>query len=74
MRKLFYVFVSIVISMGAANAQDLITKKNGEDIKAKVLEVTPNEVKYKLYDEPNGVTYTSKKLHLSIHIIPYILI
>ena len=44
MRKLFYVFVSIVISMGAANAQDFITKKNGEDIKAKVLEVTPNEV------------------------------
>lgn len=64
MRKLFYVFVSIVISMGAANAQDLITKKNGEDIKAKVLEVTPNEVKYKLYDEPNGVTYTSKKSEL----------
>lgn len=64
MRKLFYVFVFIVISMGAANAQDLITKKNGEDIKAKVLEVTPNEVKYKLYDEPNGVTYTSKKSEL----------
>ena len=64
MRKLFYVFVSIVISMGAANAQDFITKKNGEDIKAKVLEVTPNEVKYKLYDEPNGVTYTSKKSEL----------
>lgn len=64
MRKLFYVFVSIVISMGAANAQDFITKKNGEDIKAKVLEVTPNEVKYKLYDEPNGVTYTTKKSEL----------
>lgn len=47
-----------------ALAQDLITKKDGTDIQAKVLEVTTNEVKYKLYDEPNGVTYTSRKSEL----------
>ena len=64
MRRFIYVVAALVISMGAANAQDLITKKNGEDIKAKVLEVTTNEVKYKLYDEPNGVTYTTRKSEL----------
>lgn len=64
MKRFIYVLATMVISMGAANAQDLITKKNGEDVKAKVLEVTTNEVKYKLYDEPNGVTYTVKKSEL----------
>lgn len=64
MKRFIYVLATMFISMGAANAQDLITKKNGEDVKAKVLEVTTNEVKYKLYDEPNGVTYTVKKSEL----------
>ena len=45
-------------------AQDLITKKDGTDVEAKVLEVTTNEVKYKLFAEPNGVTYTTKKSEL----------
>ena len=55
---------AIVLSMGVTSAQDLITKKNGEDIKAKVLEVSTNEVKYKLYDEPNGVIYIARKTEL----------
>ena len=44
-------------SAAMAQAQDLITKKDGQDIKARVLEVSPNEVKYKLFDEPDGATY-----------------
>lgn len=47
-----------------AFAQDLITKKDGTDVEAKVLEVTTNEVKYKLFNEPDGVTYTAKKSEL----------
>ena len=42
-------------------AQDVITKKSGDDIKAKVLEVGTSEVKYRLFEEPNGATYTLKK-------------
>jgi len=61
MKKIIYSIIAIVISMGMANAQDLVTKKNGEDIKAKVIEVTTNEVKYRLYDEPDGVIYTVNK-------------
>lgn len=64
MRNLFITLLLIAVGTSSAFAQDLITKKNGEDVKAKVLEVTPSEVKYKLFDEPNGVTYTAKKSEL----------
>ncbi len=44
-----------------ASAQDTITKKNGEDIKAKVLEVTKTEIKYKRFESPEGAIYTMDK-------------
>jgi hypothetical protein len=62
MKKLVTICLALVCYN--AFAQDLITKKDGTDIQAKVLEVTTNEVKYRLYEEPNGVTYTSKKSEL----------
>lgn len=46
------------------DAQDIITNKAGEDIRAKVIEVTPNGVSYKLYDEPDGPVYVVKKADL----------
>ena len=42
-------------------AQDIITMKNGEDVKAKVLEVLPSEIKYKQYDNPEGPIFTVRK-------------
>ena len=45
------IILSIAISL---NAQDLITKRNGEDIKAKVIEIGLNEVKFKRSDNLNG--------------------
>ena len=42
-------------------SQDIITKKNGEDIKSKVLEITPTEIKYKKFETPDGATYTIYK-------------
>ena len=42
-------------------SQDTITKKNGEDVMVKVLEVDNTNVKYKLSSEPNGPTYTMRK-------------
>ena len=38
-------------------SQDLIIKRNGEEIKTKVLEVALTIVKYKNYSNPNGPTY-----------------
>ena len=62
MKKIFVVLF-VLLSCNAF-AQDLITKKDGTDIQAKVLEVTANEVRYRLYDEPDGVTYTARKSEL----------
>ena len=39
-------------------SQDVITKTDGEEVKAKVLEVTQSEIKYKKFDNPNGPTFT----------------
>ena len=64
MKRFVLVFVALMASAAMAQAQDLITKKDGQDIKARVLEVSPNEVKYKLYDEPDGATYIVKKSEL----------
>ncbi|MEJ8756697.1 hypothetical protein WG947_06810 [Pontibacter sp. H259] len=42
-------------------AQDIITKKNGEGVKAKVTEITTTEIKYKRFDNLEGPTYTLAK-------------
>ncbi len=39
-------------------AQDIITKKDGTDVQAKILEVTPQEIKYKRFDNQAGPTFT----------------
>ncbi len=52
----------VLIVLGfCSHAQDIITKKNGEDIKAKVLEVTKTEIKYKRFESPEGAIYTMDK-------------
>ena len=43
------------------NAQDIITKQNGDDIEAKVLEILDSEIKYKKFNFLDGPTYTEKK-------------
>ncbi len=49
------------IAAGVAQAQDFITKKNGEDVKARILEVNQNDVKYKRWDNLEGPTFTMSK-------------
>ena len=45
-----FIFILIVNAQG----QDIITKKNGDDIQAKVLEITLTELKYKNFNNLNG--------------------
>ncbi|GAB3531339.1 hypothetical protein GCM10027443_13370 [Pontibacter brevis] len=45
-------------------AQDVITKKTGESLKAKVLEITLDEVKYKHFERLEGPTYTLAKAEI----------
>lgn len=63
-RRILFILSVLLVSAVTASAQDIITKKNGEDIKAKVLEIDNSNVKYKLFDEPNGVTYTMPKTQI----------
>ena len=57
------IFISIMLAAGvmAANAQDVITKRNGDEINAKVTEINSSEIKYKKYGNENGPTYTIAK-------------
>lgn len=40
-----------------SNAQDIITKTNGDELKAKVTEITKDEIKYKRFDNPEGPVF-----------------
>ena len=51
---------SIVFSF----AQDVITKKNGDDILGKVIKVSETSVEYKRADNPDGPTYSIEKKEL----------
>ena len=46
-------------------SQDLIILKNGNEVKSKVLEITPSEVRYKKFDNPDGPTISIMKSEVS---------
>jgi hypothetical protein len=60
MKKNLFIFVALVCSH-ALFAQDIITLKNGDEIKAKVQEIDTDNVKYKKYDNQSGPLYTLMK-------------
>lgn len=60
MKKLFFFCIALLTAL-AANCQDIIIKKTGEEIKAKVLEIGVTEVKYKRFDFQDGPVYTIAK-------------
>lgn len=64
MKKLFFSLLSLLFTTTLCFSQDVLTKKSGEDIKAKVLEVTSTEVKYKKFDNPNGPIFSVNKSDL----------
>ncbi len=47
--------------VGTADAQDILVKKDGNIVKAKVMEITPTEIKYKRFSNPDGPLYTIEK-------------
>ncbi len=50
-----------LIGLGMTNAQDILVKKNAEEIKVKVLEVNSNNIKYKAFKNLEGPTYIIDK-------------
>ena len=66
MKKIITSFVATFLVANLLFSQDVLTKKSGDDIKAKVLEVTTTEVKYKKFDNLNGPVFSILKSELLI--------
>ncbi|SMB94881.1 hypothetical protein SAMN00120144_2097 [Hymenobacter roseosalivarius DSM 11622] len=54
MKRFLLSLLMLAFAVVAAQAQDLLTKQNGEELQVKVLEITPTEVRYKRTDNPDG--------------------
>jgi len=61
MKKILVTSLLIIFASALCFSQDLITKKTGEDIQAKILEVGQTEVKYKKSDNLTGPTFSISK-------------
>jgi hypothetical protein len=57
LNKIVFLTGSCFSSQLLLNAQDVITKRNGTEVQAKVLEITAAEVKFKRFDNPSGPLY-----------------
>jgi hypothetical protein len=57
MKQLFLFALVVIGAVSAGNAQDLIIKKDGGQIAAKVLEVRPVEIKYRLHNTTDSMIY-----------------
>jgi hypothetical protein len=64
LKKSVIVFLSFFFLFISAKSQDVIHKKGGEKIKCKILNVTPEEITYRLLDEADGPTFTIEKAKL----------
>lgn len=58
MGKRIFLLTVLLAFAAVAVAQDVITLKNGDEIKGKVTKVTSTEIEYKLASNPDGPTYT----------------
>lgn len=65
MKRVIIIAILLIFSGISSLAQDLITKRNGESIKAKILEVSQSEVKYKRYSNLSGPTFTLSTSEIS---------
>ena len=57
MKKILAIIALALAYCAAANAQDHIVTRNGDEINGKVLEVSSEIIKYKRADNPNGPVY-----------------
>jgi len=55
------IFLSIMVLANLTFAQDVIILKTGDEIKSKVLEITPDLVKYKKWENHEGPAYSVYK-------------
>ena len=58
--------IAALCGSGALHAQDIITLRSGEEIKAIVVSVTASEVVFKPYNDPQGLPNTLQKAQVSM--------
>jgi hypothetical protein len=62
MKKVIFVIATMMsVIATTANAQDVLTKRNNETLKVKITEIGVDEIKYRMFDEPQGIVYTLDK-------------
>lgn len=61
LKKACLASVLSIAALQTMQAQDIITKRTGENLKTRVLEITVAEVKYKDFDRMEGPIYTLAK-------------
>ena len=61
MKKIILTTLTIIFTLTLGFSQDLITKKSGDDIQAKVLEISANEIRYKKFDNLDGPIFIISK-------------
>ena len=61
MKRIHLLILCLLFSSIALHAQDVIMLRVGDDIQAKVLEINPNEIKYKKFDNLEGPVYSILK-------------
>lgn len=59
MKKLIFLLTMCVVFN--LSAQDIIVKRNGDELKCRILEVSKNEVKYKRWANQDGPAFSEKK-------------
>ena len=54
MRAIFFSICAIILSITTVQGQDIIIKNDKAELKAKVIEIQEEYIKYYLFDQPNG--------------------
>lgn len=55
--KLLITLFLLCCSYASCLAQDVIVKRNGDEVQARVMEVSPLEVRYREFNKPEGAVY-----------------
>jgi hypothetical protein len=61
MKKILLALLIFTGAVFSVNAQDLIIKKDGSEVRAKVTEIVPDAIKYKMFNNQDGPVYVLPK-------------
>jgi hypothetical protein len=59
--KLFYSLFILMATLSKSFSQDILVLTNKDSISVKIIEVTPKQVKYKMFDNQDGPTINTNK-------------